>query len=196
MTANEQQRKKSAESEFDRFVRVIRMLRDPVAGCPWDLKQDHSSLRPYLIEEAYEVIEAIEAADDRQLADELGLEHSGWATIVSARGVVEARVLVTDRMTPIRVHDRSLHQIGLPYHWGGMGLVRGDAANELISFVADPNVEIQESKALTGAIRPGRRSRRIRGPIFGGVAALEAQPRLDRDLPGVGQQEPQPTQEG
>jgi formate dehydrogenase major subunit len=53
-----------------------------------------------------------------------------------------------------------VHQIGLPYHWGGSGLVRGDAANELISFVADPNTSIQESKALTGDIRAGRRSRK------------------------------------
>ena len=48
-------------------------------------------------------------------------------------------------------------------------MVRGDAANELISFVADPNVLIQESKALTGNIEPGRRSQRRRvvtsGPI-------------------------------
>jgi formate dehydrogenase major subunit len=57
-----------------------------------------------------------------------------------------------------------VHQIGLPYHWGGRGLVRGDSANELISFVADPNVSIQESKALTGNIQPGRRRR---GPIDG-----------------------------
>jgi formate dehydrogenase major subunit len=40
-----------------------------------------------------------------------------------------------------------------------VGLVRGDAANELLSFVADPNVNIMESKALTGSIEPGRHSR-------------------------------------
>jgi formate dehydrogenase major subunit len=52
-----------------------------------------------------------------------------------------------------------VHQIGLPYHWSSAGLVRGDAANDLISFVGDPNVSIQESKALTATIEPGRRSR-------------------------------------
>ncbi len=57
-----------------------------------------------------------------------------------------------------------MHQIGLPYHWGGKGLVTGDAANELISFVADPNVSIQESKALTANIAPGRRGRRAPPP--------------------------------
>ena len=54
---------------------------------------------------------------------------------------------------------RLIHQIGLPYHWGSKGLVRGDSANELIAFIADPNVSIQESKALTGNIEPGRRKR-------------------------------------
>jgi formate dehydrogenase major subunit len=93
------------------------------------------------------------------LARERSLTNGGWATISTARGEVEARVLVTERIPSLRVRGRTVHQIGLPYHWGGSGLVKGDAANELISFVADPNTSIQESKALTGDIRPGRRRR-------------------------------------
>ncbi len=92
-----------------------------------------------------------------ELAAETGLTHGGWATVVTARNAIEARVLVTRRLKPLRIRGRWIHQIGLPYHWGANGLVRGDSANELISFVADPNVSIQESKALTGNIRPGRR---------------------------------------
>ena len=46
-------------------------LRGP-DGCPWDRAQDHKSIKPYLIEEAYEVLEAIDAADDNKLAEELG----------------------------------------------------------------------------------------------------------------------------
>jgi formate dehydrogenase major subunit len=93
------------------------------------------------------------------LAEERRLKNGGWATISTARGEIEARVLVTERIPPLRVRGRIVHQIGLPYHWGGSGLIKGDAANELISFVADPNTTIQESKALTGDIRPGRRDR-------------------------------------
>jgi formate dehydrogenase major subunit len=92
-----------------------------------------------------------------ELAAERGLTNGGWATIRTARTEIEARVLVTGRLKPLRIKGRPIHQIGLPYHWGRKGLVRGDSANELISFVADPNVSIQESKALTGNIRPGRR---------------------------------------
>ena len=57
---------------FLRFVEIVRALRNPDGGCPWDLEQNHLSLRPYLIEEAYEVLEAIDEGSDKQLADELG----------------------------------------------------------------------------------------------------------------------------
>ncbi len=103
-----------------------------------------------------------------QLAQEKGLGNGGWATIVTARAEIETRVLVTERVGTLRIRGRDVHQIGLPYHWGGRGLVTGDAANELISFVADPNVSIQESKCLTGNIEPGRRSRMRRAVTSAG----------------------------
>ncbi|MDQ0418277.1 tetrapyrrole methylase family protein/MazG family protein [Croceifilum oryzae] len=57
--------------QFDYLVEIIETLRGP-DGCPWDRKQTHESLRPYLIEEAYEAIEAINNGDEDSLADELG----------------------------------------------------------------------------------------------------------------------------
>jgi formate dehydrogenase major subunit len=94
-----------------------------------------------------------------ELAREKGLSNGGWATIRTARAEIEARVLVTGRVRPLRMGGRVVHQIGVPYHWGNTGRVTGDAANELISFVGDPNPSIQESKALTANIEPGRRRR-------------------------------------
>jgi formate dehydrogenase major subunit len=94
-----------------------------------------------------------------ELAAERGLEHAGWATIITARSAIEARVLVTGRMRPLRVQGRVAHQIGLPWHWGPNGLTTGDAANELAHLSLDPNVHIQEDKALACDIRPGRRPR-------------------------------------
>jgi formate dehydrogenase major subunit len=94
-----------------------------------------------------------------ELAAERGLTHAGWATIVTARNAIEARVLVTDRIAPLQLDGRVVHQIGLPFHWGPNGLATGDAANELTAVVLDPNVHIQEDKALTADIRPGRRPR-------------------------------------
>jgi len=100
------------------------------------------------------------------LAEERGLEHGGWATIVTSRTAIEARVLVTERLRPLEVQGRRVHQVGLPYHWGGRGLTTGDSANDLFHLVLDPNVHIQEVKAATCDIRPGRRPRGEELPKF------------------------------
>lgn len=54
------------------LVEVMRRLRDPDTGCPWDLEQDHASLVGYLIEETYELVDAIEQGGDHDLQEELG----------------------------------------------------------------------------------------------------------------------------
>jgi formate dehydrogenase major subunit len=94
-----------------------------------------------------------------ELARLRDLDHLGWATIVTARTAIEARVLVTDRMVPLNVGGRVLHQVGLPYHWGvgRDALVVGDSANDLFGVTLDPNVHIQESKVASCDIQPGRR---------------------------------------
>jgi formate dehydrogenase major subunit len=117
---------------------------------------------PYLSELQPEMF--VEVHPD--LARERGLRHGDWATVVTARTAIEARVLVTDRIRPTRVGGRVVHQVGLPYHWGARGLTTGDAANDLSHMALDPNVEIQEVKAFTCDIRPGRRPRGPRLPQF------------------------------
>jgi formate dehydrogenase major subunit len=92
-----------------------------------------------------------------ELAAERGLEHSGWCHVITARAAIEGRVMVTDRLTPLRIDGRTVHQVWLPYHWGSSGLVTGDSANDLFGISLDPNVLIQESKAGTCDVRPGRR---------------------------------------
>ncbi len=114
-----------------------------------------------------------------ELAASRGLEHTGWATIVSARGVVEARVLVTDRMAPLTVQGRRLHQVGLPYHWGPNGYATGDAANELLHLSLDPNSHIQEAKAFAVDIRAGRRPRGTAAPEL--VREYRARAGIDED---------------
>ena len=89
-----------------------------------------------------------------------GLENGGWATIITARAAIEARVLVTRRVRPLRIPGEGvIHQIGLPYHWGSEGMVTGDTVNDLLPFAVDPNVFIQESKVATCDVKPGRRPR-------------------------------------
>jgi formate dehydrogenase major subunit len=92
-----------------------------------------------------------------ELAAERGLTHLGWGHVVTARGTVEGKVLVTDRLTPLRIADRVVHQIWMPYHWGPSGWSTGDSTNDLFSMVLDPNVLIQEGKAGTCDVQPGRR---------------------------------------
>jgi formate dehydrogenase major subunit len=57
------------------------------------------------------------------------------------------------------MNGRDVHQVGLPYHWGTRGLTTGGAANDLAHMALDPNVHIQEVKAFSCDIRPGRRPR-------------------------------------
>jgi MazG family protein len=61
----------SAGEWFEKLVAVQKRLRAP-QGCPWDREQTHSTLRPYLIEEAYEVIDALDSGDDAKFAEEMG----------------------------------------------------------------------------------------------------------------------------
>jgi formate dehydrogenase major subunit len=110
---------------------------------------------PYLAELQPEFFVEVSPA----LAAERSLEHGGWATVVTARNAVEARVMVTERIAPLEIQGRAMHLVGAPYHWGSRGLVTGDSANELLPLALDNNVHIAEYKAATCDIRPGRRPR-------------------------------------
>jgi ATP diphosphatase len=57
---------------LSRLLEIMRRLRDPETGCPWDIEQDFTSIAPYTIEEAYEVADAIERGETGELRDELG----------------------------------------------------------------------------------------------------------------------------
>ena len=95
------------------------------------------------------------------LAAELGICNGAWVTLVTARGAVAARALVTARMLPIHLNGHVVHQVGLPYHWGYKGLVKGDSANDLLALSEEPNVRIMESKALLCNVFPGRWTEQI-----------------------------------
>jgi formate dehydrogenase major subunit len=94
-----------------------------------------------------------------ELASELGLQHGEYATITTPRGTIEARVMVTPRIRPLKIDGRTVHQVGLPYHWGYKGQVTGDVVNDLLVISEEPNVRIMETKALVCNMQPGRRPR-------------------------------------
>jgi formate dehydrogenase major subunit len=90
------------------------------------------------------------------LAAERGIAHGDWVILTSPRGAIEARAMVTPRLTPLRVQGRTVHQICLPIHYGYAGEAAGSAANELLPIVSDPNVSMHEGKAFTCQVQKGR----------------------------------------
>jgi formate dehydrogenase major subunit len=120
-----------------------------------------------------------------ELAGLRGLINGGWATISTIRGEIEARVLVTERMRPLVLQGKVMHQVGLPYHWSWVGRSTGDAANELTAFIADPNVSIEESKAFSVEVVAGRRAAGRRAAAWGPLGEPELGAQAQRDLPAV-----------
>jgi formate dehydrogenase major subunit len=91
-----------------------------------------------------------------ELAREFKIHNGDHICIVTLRAAIEARALVSRRIRPLHLNGRILHQIALPYHYGTAGLVRGDAANDLLTISGEPNVTIMEAKVCTCNIVPGR----------------------------------------
>jgi MazG family protein len=96
-----------AAASFQKLVNVMARLRAP-AGCPWDREQTHSSIRTYLIEEAYEVLDALDSGDDKKFAEELGdlllqvLFHAQMAGEASRFDILDVIREIHDKM--IRRH--------------------------------------------------------------------------------------------
>ena len=72
MSTQQQRKQQGGDTGMARLIDIMRRLRDPEQGCPWDLQQTFASIAPYTIEEAYEVADAIQRNDFSELRDELG----------------------------------------------------------------------------------------------------------------------------
>jgi formate dehydrogenase major subunit len=94
-----------------------------------------------------------------ELARELEISSLDWVVLSTARGEIETRALVTERLRPLEIDGRRIYQIGMPWHFGYKGYATGAIANELTSVVGDANTGIHEGKALTCALRKGRLDR-------------------------------------
>lgn len=97
-----------ADAGIERLIELMRRLREPEHGCPWDLKQNFGSIAPYTIEEAYEVADAIERGDMGNLTDELGdlllqvVYHAQMAAEAGSFGWNDVVNAITNKM--IRRH--------------------------------------------------------------------------------------------
>ncbi len=105
-----------------------------------------------------------------ELAAERGIVHGEWMVVWNKRAALEAKAMVTHRIRPLHVNGKTLHQIGMPFHWGWAGETVGAGANDLTSISADSNVSMHEAKAFTCDVRPGRLKDHI------DIAPLAAEP--------------------
>ena len=92
-----------------------------------------------------------------ELAEQVGVSQNEWVTLFTPRGIISAKALITARMCPLQIDGVTIHQVGLPYHWGWKGMVTGDVTNDLLAVSQEPNVRIMETKGLVCNLVPGRR---------------------------------------
>ncbi len=104
---------------------------------------------PWLVELQPEMF--VELSEE--LAAEKGIKNGDRVVVESARGQVEGVAIVTLRFKPFSVNGRTVHQIGLPWHWGYVGISTGDSANALTPHVGDANTMIPEFKAFLCDVR-------------------------------------------
>lgn len=93
---------------------------------------------------------------DPALAGKIGVASGDWIVIETLRGRIEVKAFVTNRLQPLAVSGKQVHQIGLPWHFGYSGIARGGVANDLSALVQDPDSLIHEAKSFTCAVRKGR----------------------------------------
>ena len=84
----------------------------------------------------------------KALAQEKGIHNLDRVVISTPRSKIHAKALVTDRIGVMHVAGKTIHHVGMPWHWGWSGLATGDVVNDLTSWVGDPNVSIYEGKAF------------------------------------------------
>ncbi len=106
---------------------------------------------PWLCELMPEVFVEI----SEELAEEKGIRNGERVIVESARGQVTGVAIVTKRLKPLQVNGQIVHEVGLPWHWGYMGLITGDSANLLTPYIGDANTTMPEFKAFLVNIRRG-----------------------------------------
>jgi MazG family protein len=100
----------SGHPELERCIQVVKALRHPEKGCPWDLEQTHQSLLKYLIEEAYEFVDAVEVRDTALMEEEIGdvlfqvLLHTSMGEETGAFSLESAARVLADKLVRRHPH--------------------------------------------------------------------------------------------
>jgi MazG family protein len=132
---------KAAGQWFERLVKLQARLRAP-NGCPWDVEQTHLTLRTYLIEEAYEVLEALESGDDRKFAEELG--------DLLLQVVFHAQIAAEEERFTAADVVREIHQKMVRRHPHVFGEKRAKNAGEVLKNWEQIKAEERRAKGAQG----------------------------------------------
>ena len=156
-----------------RLVDLTAKLRDPVHGCPWDLAQDHASLRPFVVEEAHEVVAAIDAGSSEALASELGdlllqvLLHSRLAEEAGDFTLHDVMASLEDKLVRRHPHvfgDAPSDLASIYQRWADVKAEEPQhetvlptllAARKLVARLRDPSVLTQLAESSDPDVRAG-----------------------------------------
>ena len=144
------------------LLAIMAALRDPAAGCPWDLEQDFASIAPYTIEEAYEVADAVDRGDLGDLRDELGdlllqvVFHARMAEEAGAFAFADVVAAICDKM--VRRHPHVFDASGRPLGAGARDAAVADAEQQTRAWEALKRAERDakgeaDASALAGISR-------------------------------------------
>jgi len=154
-------RKESAGLWFERLVTLQARLRAS-DGCPWDMEQTHLTLRTYLIEEAYEVVEALESGDDSKFAEELGdllLQVVFHAQIAAEQERFDAADVV-----------REIHQKMVRRHPHVFGEKRAKNAAEVLKNWEQIKVEERQARGAEKLASAGSEGEKKPASLLDGIA--------------------------
>jgi MazG family protein len=139
---------------FEKLVALMARLRSPT-GCPWDREQSHSTLRTYLIEEAYEVLDALDSGDDAKFADELG--------DLLLQVLFHAQIAAEENRFAINDVIRAIHDKMVRRHPHVFGNIKAKTSTEVLRNwellkkeerrAASPSAEKQPDSILDGVPR-------------------------------------------
>ena len=162
-------------ADIDRLLAIMARLRDPAAGCPWDVAQSFATIAPYTIEEAYEVADAIDRGDMGDLRDELGdlllqvVFHARMAEEAGAFAFSDVVTAISDKMTRRHPHvfagatvaDAQAQTRAWEEHKRDERAARGDADTSALAGIArgmpewQRAVKLQHKAAKVGFDWPG-----------------------------------------
>ena len=125
------------DPRFPHVITTYRLTEHYLAGAM-------SRWLPWLAELQPELFIEVGAA----LAAEKGIRNLDRVRITSPRAAIHAKALVTNRIGVMQIAGKTIHHVGMPWHWGWMGLATGDVVNTLTSLIGDPNVSMHEGKAF------------------------------------------------